>query len=251
MDKLIVQKLKIEAFTNFIEKVLSIDKFIYIKINNGNMISNCYLPERDAVKLHTVPMDEVFETDSTPDKQLKLAFLNGSHTIEALRHFVGTAVSAEINYKQIGDEYIAVSMELISDDLTVVLPCSDPSLGFMDMTDEQIKTVFDRSNPIFTFDVQPFNIDNLNSLFKLEKENEVFNILNDSTGVRFKGKTYNKLVTEDNKSESVNEITFYKRYLNFLDKESYTVSIFEHKAVWSSLDSNTLLCIATCSDPNI
>jgi hypothetical protein len=142
-------------------------------------------------------------------------------------------------------------MELISDDLTVVLPCSDPSLGFMDMTDEQIKAVFDTTNPIFTFDVQPFNIDNLNSLFKLEKENEVFNVLNDSTGVRFKGKTYNKLVTEDNKSDSVNEITFYKRYLNFLDKESYTVSIFEHKAVWSSLDSNTLLCIATCSDPNI
>jgi len=251
MDKLIVQKLKIEAFTNFIEKVLSIDKFIYIKINNGNMISNCYLPERDAVKLHTVPMDEVFETDSVLDKQLKIAFLNGSHTIEALRHFVGTAVSAEINYKQIGDEYIAISMELISDDLTVVLPCSDPSLGFMDMTDEQIKAVFDTTNPIFTFDVQPFNIDNLNSLFKLEKENEVFNVLNDSTGVRFKGKTYNKLVTEDNKSDSVNEITFYKRYLNFLDKESYTVSIFEHKAVWSSLDSNTLLCIATCSDPNI
>jgi hypothetical protein len=250
MDKLIVQRVKVEAFSNFIEKVLSIDKFIYIKVAEGNMTSNCYLPERDAVKLHSVPVDEILETESLPDKQLKIAFLNGSHTVDALKHFVGTTVSAEINYKLIGDEYIAISIDLISDELTVTLPCSDPSLGFMDMSVDQIKAVFDTSNPIFTFDVQPFNIDNLNSLFRLEKENEVFNILNNNTGIRFKGKTYNRLVTEENATPNETSITFYKRYLNFLDKESYNVSVFEHKAVWRSLDSNTLLCIATCSDPN-
>lgn len=249
MEKLTVQKVKVDSFSNFVEKVLSIDKFIYIKINDGNMISNCYLPERDAVKLHSVPVDEIFETESLPDKQLKIAFLNGSHTIEALKHFAGVAVSAEIDYKLMGEEYIAISVKLISDELTVTLPCSDPSLGFMDMTTEQLKVVFDTKDPVFEFEVQPFNIDNLNSLFKLEKENEVFNVVINESGVSFKGKTYNRIVTETPKKDSEYYVTFYKKYLNFLDKESYTVSIFDHKAVWRSLDSNTMLCIATCSEP--
>jgi hypothetical protein len=192
-------------------------------------------------------MSEIFEIESMIEGQLKMSFLNGSHTIEALGHFVGEQVSAEITLREMGGEQIATSFKLISDGLTITLPCADPSLGFQDMTDDQLKAVFATEDNLFEFEIQPFNIDKLNQLFNLEKEQETFRVAIDGTGVKFKGASYDSLVTEDVKREGETEVTFYKKYVGLLDKESYNVTICGHKAVWRSLDSETMLTIATCT----
>lgn len=241
-----VQRVKVAEFTNFIKKLLPIDNFVYLKLQDGKITSNCYLPERDAVKLQSIDMNEIFEIENMIQGQLKMSFLNGSHTIDALSHFTGEQVSAEIEYRELAGEAVVSSFKLISDALTVTLPCADPSLGFQDMSEDQIKSVFSTNDNLFQFDVQPFHIDKLTSLFKLEKEEETFTISNGPTGIKFKGKTYDSLVAESNSSEDT-ELLFYKRYINLLDKESYRVTILSHKAVWESLDSDTMLTIATCS----
>ena len=243
---IIVQRIKVEEFTKFIKKLLAIDKFVYLKLNDGNIVSNCYLPERDAVKRQSIALSEIFEIETMPEGQIKMSFLNGSHTIEALGHFVGAQVSAEITCRELGGETVATSLKLISDSLTVTLPCADPSLGFQDMNDEQIKAVFDTSGNLFQFEVQPFNIDKLTSLFSLEKEQETFRVTNGPDGIKFKGDSYDSLVMESN-ATGPSEVTFYKKYIGLLDKESYNVTICGHKAVWRSLDSETVLTIATCS----
>lgn len=241
-----VQRLLVGEFTNFIKKLLSIDKFIYLKINDGNIISNCYLPERDAVKVQSIELSSIFEINEVPDSIVKMSFLNGSHTVEALKHFMGLSVSAEITCKDMGEEYIATNLRLISDELTIDLPCADPSLGFQDMSSDQIKRVFNTDSNLFSFEVQTFHIDKLNSLFNLEKEQETFRIAKDSAGVKFRGETYDSLIASNGKEENNSEVMVYKKYLNLLDKESYNVTVCDEKIVWRSLDSNTLLTVATC-----
>lgn len=247
--KIKVQRVKIEEFTNFIKKLLPIDKFVYLKLNKGKIVSNCYLPERDAVKLQTIDINEIFEINDMIDEQLKMSFLNGTHTTEALSHFKGEQVSAEISYRELADELIATDIKLISSALTITLPCADPSLGFQDMNDEQIKSVFSTNETLFKFEVQPFNIEKLDKLFKLEKEEETFKIINNNEGIRFKGETYNSLVVEHTSKEDndIKEVLFYKKFINLLDKESYNIFICGHKAVCKSLDSDTLLTFASCS----
>jgi len=242
-----VQRVKVAEFTKFIKKLLSIDKFVYLKLNGGNIISNCYLPERDAVKLQSIAMSEIFEISDIPEKQIKMSFLNGSHTIEALSHFTGEQVTAEITCRELGGDTIATSIKLISDGLVVTLPCADPSLGFQDMNEDQIKAVFATDNNLFSFEVQPFHLDKLTALFNLEKEHETFRVTNNEEGIKFKGVTYDSLVVSPNGKTEPSEVTFYKKYIGLLDKESYNVTICGHKAVWRSLDSETMLTIATCS----
>jgi len=247
MNNIKVQRVLVTEFTMFIKKLLSIDKFIYLKITPETITSNCYLPERDAVKVQSVPTDEIFEISEFPEKHLKMSFLNGSHTSEALKHFTGLQVSAEISFKDYGDELVATNIKLISDELSIDLPCADPSLGFQDMTSEQIKRVFSTDSSIFAFEVQPFHVDKLNSLFNLEKEQETFKIAsNNKSRITFKGSTYDTVVQDTKADSKSGEVTVYKKYLNLLDKESYTVTVCEEKVVWRSLDSNTLLTIATC-----
>lgn len=241
-----VQRLLVGEFTTFIKKLLSIDKFIYLKLSNSQIVSNCYLPERDAVKAQSIPISDIFESDSLPDQDIKMSFLNGSHTAEALKHFIGLSVSAEITCKETPEGLVATNLKLMSDELKVDLPCADPSLGFQDMSNDQIKRVFSTEGNLFQFEVQTFHIDKLNSLFNLEKEQETFKIARDEAGVKFKGETYDSLIVPVSSDVNNSEVMVYKKYLNLLDKESYNVTVCDEKIVWRSLDSNTLLTVATC-----
>lgn len=250
MNKIKIQRIDIKNFINFIDKVISIDEFISIKLHDNTLSSNCYLPDKDAVKIHSVQSDIVLEfEDASTDfsnKPLKIAFLNGTHATNALRHFTGVECSAEIEYKELANELIAVNIKLISPELTILLQCADPELGFIDMTDEQIASVFNTNGSSLKFEIQPFMLDEISSLFKLEKENDTFNISSNEQGIHFAGKTYSKLVNSEVKSQNNLNFTFYKKYLDFLDKESYEVYVFDNKCVWNSIDSSTMLTVAVC-----
>lgn len=249
-----IQRVKVGEFISYIKKLLSIDKFIHLKIKDGQdgpiIISNCYLPERDAVKLQQVPIADILETDLKLKKSiLKISFFNGNYAIDALKHFLtsnnvsGTIVASEVN-----GELVATNLIINSDDLTVDIKCCDPSLGFQDLTAEQVKAIFSTDNKLFSFDIDSFHVEKLNSLFNLEKEKETFKIAIDKTGVRFKseGDVYNNLVTQEVTSKKEEEVLFYKKYLALFDKETYNITICSNKAVLKSKDSNTLITIATC-----
>lgn len=247
-----IQRVKVNEFTAFIKKLITIDKFIYFKIkpatnkkSGPTIISNCYLPEKDAVKVQSVSLADIFETDATIDKTIKISFFDGSYVIEALKHF-GQTVTGEITCKQEGEFLVATSIRLVNDDLDITIRCTDPSLGFQDLTTEQIKAIFSIDESIFSFDVDYFKIEELKGLFSLEKEKETFKIAVTPSGVRFKGEVYNKLVNSEIVAKKEVEVMFYKKYLNLFDKESYTITVCPVKAVFKSQDTETMISIASC-----
>lgn len=243
--KLKIDRIDQHALTNFINRVKLIDSFIYMKIVNGRIESSVYLPQRDAVKSHVVNMDQIFQTNEIvpSDKELKIAFFDGAKVIEAIKHFEHDAIKGEIEFIENDEEYVASTFRIYNDELEVKLSCSEPSLGFKDLTKEQQEAIFSRENSAFNFEIDTHMINKVKNLFNLDSE-ETFSIKANGSGVNVDGKSFSVVVNPE--SKGAGDATVYKKYLNLLDKEEQNVFVSSSKVVFQSKDSETLLTVSTC-----
>jgi hypothetical protein len=120
----------------------------------------------------------------------------------------------------------------------------------MDLSADQVKAIFSKKDVMFDFDLEPFMLSKIITLFGLDKDSDTFKIEYTNDAVRIKGDSYNaKITTTENSSvESGTEVMLYKKYFNLLDKESYVVSVCPNKLVFKSKDSNTLLTVSVCAN---
>lgn len=243
--KLKIDRIDQHALTNFINRVKLIDSFIYMKIVNGRIESAVYLPQRDAVKSHVVNMDQIFQTNEIipSNKDLKIAFFDGAKVIEAIKHFAHDAIKGELEFIENDEEYVASTFRIYNDELEVKLSCSEPSLGFKDLTPEQQEAIFSRDNSAFNFEIDTHMINKVKNLFNLDSE-ETFNIKANANGVNVEGKSFSVVVNTESKGSG--NATVYKKYLNLLDKEEQNVFVSSSKVVFQSKDSETLLTVSTC-----
>jgi len=244
--KLQINRVDQNSFVDFINRLKAIDTFLYFKFRNGKVTSAVYLPQRDAVKLHTVEVKDLFsvEGDLPEGKELKVAFFDATKVLDALKMFQSDQIQGEIEFVENEEDFVASSMRIYNDELTITLACSDPSLGFKDLTDAQLQTIFDREGSDFNFVLDTITLNKIRSLFSLDKE-DTFTITASGEEVRVKGKTYDYQANQSFEG-SASEATLYKKYLNLLDREEYNVYVSDNKVVMRSNDTDTLLTIATC-----
>jgi len=243
--KLEIDRIDQHAFTSFVNRLKLIDSFIYFKIKEGEVISTVYLPQRDAVKHHSVPFESIFQTNAVPqlDKELKVAFFDAGRIIEAFKQFEHDAIRCEIEFIENEQDLVASTFRIYNDELEITLACSEPSLGFKDLTTDQIGAIFAKDENAFQFPIDNHTINRLKSLFNLEKD-ETFDIKSNGNGVEVKGKTFNVVVSQSATGDG--NATLYKKYLSLLDKEEYNVHVSPNKVVFDSTESSTLLTISTC-----
>ena len=243
--KLKLDRMDQHALTAFINRVKPIDSFIYMKIANGQINSTVYLPQRDAVKHHSVEVSTIFQVDAWPetDKEMKIAFFEGNKVIEAIKHFDADAIKGEIEFIENDNELVAASLRIFNDELEITLACSEPSLGFKDLTQEQIDVIFAKDDSTFDFNFDTHMIGKVKNLFSLDKD-ETFSIKSDVTGVSVSGKSFSVVINPDTSGKG--EVTVYKKYLNLLDKDEQTVHVSGSKVVFNSNDTDTLLTVSTC-----
>jgi len=247
-----LKKINVTALAAYVNKLLNVDDFIYLTVKGINTSSLAYLPEKDAIKLQETSTIELFEAEDGehgwPEGTLKIAFFNGAKFLEALKHFGGMNLTGEIAFQEVGDnEYVATSFHLLADELKIRCLCSDPSLGFDDLSPDVIKNIFSVDDRVFEFEVEPFHIDKLRNLFKLEKEVTTFRVAVDNAGIKFKGDSYEILVSDQVQQETPSEVIFYKKYVDLFDSESYKVAVCGNKGIFRSKDTSSVLSIATCN----
>jgi len=244
--KIQINRVDQNQFVEFVNRLKSIDSFLYFKLRNGNIQSAVYLPQRDAVKMHSQPISELFTVDGDlPEgKEIKVAFFDANKVLEAIKMFGSDQISAEIELIENEEDYVSSTMKIFNNELEITLVCSEPSLGFKDLTDSQIEGIFSREGSAFDFTLDTFTLGKIKSLFNLDKD-ETFEIKANGEGVRVKGKTYNYQAGSEYNGQSASA-TLYKKYLNLLDREEYAVYVSANQVVMKSNDSNTLLTIATC-----
>ena len=245
--KLNISKVNQAKFATFINRLKVIDSFVYFKIKDGIVEASAYLPQRDAVKHNRIPLAEIFQIkdgEITTEKELKIAFFDASRLIEAFKQFESESIMGEFEFIENEEDCVASVFRIFNDDLEIKLSCSEPSLGYKDLTDAQISSIFNVEGANFSFELENSNISKVKSLFTLDKE-DTFSITN-SDGIRLKGKTYNMLVTKSYDGETSEDVTLFKKYLNLLDREDYTAHVLSNRVVLKSNESETLLTIATC-----
>ena len=243
--KLQIDRIDQHALTGFINRVKLIDSFVYMKIKDGQIKSAVYLPQRDAVKSHTVSCDQIFQISEWPDTDLemKVAFFEGAKVIEAIKHFESDAIKGELEFIEQEGELIASSLRMFNDELEITLSCSEPSLGFKDLTPEQQDAIFAVDNTKFSFNIDTHTINKVKNLFGLDKD-ETFSVKSNGAGVSVNGKSFNAVINPESNGQG--EVTVYKKYLNLLDREEQTVHISDSKIVFQSTESETLLTVSTC-----
>ena len=243
--KLQIDRIDQHAFINFVNKLKLIDSFIYFKIKDNNVISTVYLPQRDAVKHHSVPFGSIFQTQEVPnlDKELKIAFFDAGRIVDAFKQFEADAIRCEIEFIENEQDLVASAFRIYNDELEITLSCSEPSLGFKDLTSDQVDAIFSKEQSAFQFPIDNHSINRLKSLFNLEKD-ETFDIKSNGNGVEVKGKTFNVVISQS--ADGDGNATLYKKYLSLLDKEEYKVHVSSNKVVFDSNESETLLTISTC-----
>jgi len=240
-----IKKINGIEFQTFVKKLLSIDKFIFMKISADQVTSSVYLPQKDAVKLTSLKTSEMFEIEEPAKAPIKISFFNGNKVIDALSHF-GEELSAKITYQKTGDDLVATDFTIQDENLKINLYCADPSLNFMEMTDEEIKRAFGATGKVFSFELLTVHVDKMKSLFKLEDDKELFKFKVSDKGVHVSGERYDAVLTHQVEihDESVTEVSIYKKYIPILDKENYKVVVCENKVIFRSLDTNTVLTVA-------
>jgi len=243
--KLVIDRVDQHSLTDFINRVKLIDSFIYMKMDANRITSAVYLPQRDAVKYHSVNTSQIFSLAEVPetDKQMKIAFFDGSKVIDAIKHFDSDSIKGEIEFIENDEDLVASTLRLFNDELEITLSCSEPSLGFKDLTDDQITAIFSKEGSEFNFELDTYSISRVKNLFSLDKD-ETFTIKSNGTGVNVKGKSFNVVINPESNGDG--EVTVYKKYLSLLDKEEQNVYISPSKVVFASKDSQTLLTISTC-----
>ena len=132
---------------------------------------------------------------------------------------------------------------MFNDELEIKLSCSEPSLGFKDLTPEQQAVIFAIDDTKFSFNMDTHTIGKVKNLFGLDKE-ETFSVKANGTGVSVSGKSFNATINPE--SNGKGEVTVYKKYLNLLDREEQKVHISDGKIVFQSTESQTLLTVSTC-----
>lgn len=244
-----IERIDQHMFKEFIERMKTIDSFIYAKLKNGNIESTVYLPARDAVKNHSVAIETIFQSDEWPDtdKELKMAFFDATKLIDGIKHFGADPIKGEIEFIENENEIIANRLTIFNDELKINFNCSEPSLGFRDIPEETLNKIFSRDNYDFQFQLDTSNLSRIKNLFTLDKE-ETFTLEADENSVNVKGKDFNAVVNHE--VEGNGEITAYKKYLNLLDKENHLIylSQSDSKIIFVSEDSNTFLTVSTCKN---
>jgi hypothetical protein len=189
-----IKKINGLEFQYFIKKLLSIDKFIFMKMSAEKISSSVYLPQKDAVKMSSIKTSELFEIEDTISSTIKISFFNGNKVIDAISHF-GKDMSANISYQKIGETYIATDFSVYDENLKINLYCADPSLNFMEMTDDEMKRAFGATDKLFSFELLTVHVDKMKSLFKLEDNKELFKFKISDKGIHVAGERYDAIIT--------------------------------------------------------
>jgi hypothetical protein len=244
-----LKNIKTEILKDYIKKLLSMNKFIFLTLNDKKISSSVFLPQRDAVKLANLKSTDIFDlngNESKLEEGIKIAFFNGSKVVDAL-NFFNKDVSCKIKYDKFGDDLMATDLILFNSKINIKLYCADPSLSFIEMNTDSIKRAFGTPNTLFEFELLTIHVDEMKKLFSLNKEDEFFWLYSNKehVGVLAHDSSYDSQISKTFKStEDECKVLIKKKYIDLLDKENYYIKICENKVVLKSLDSETLITIA-------
>lgn len=239
---------------DFLYKLVPFEKFAYITITNDKITSRSHLKTKDVIKVIELRTRDVFEFEGTITNPLKVIFVNPAYTIKNLDFLNGETVDGSIVYN---DQFKAEKFMVWSSNEKINLYCADPRFSsFYDMTDDEVEVAFattilqtinDTEKYLAKFNFNMEILDKIKKRVSINKDEEKFK-LRINRGCVYLVTKNNELLLADDATvydESIKEISMSKKYLSFLDKETYTLHLCTDKFVFESKISETKVAIAS------
>lgn len=235
-----IKKINAENLKTLVKKFLLMDSSIYLNISKDSVYSNSYLPTKDVVKVCKYKLEDIFEVDGDIENTIKITLHTGSVLIDDLKFFNIDKLNGTIEYYEDGNECIAEKIIMQDDKRKITIHCADPEeLGFISMTDDQVKRAFDTTNALYQFDLSSDELVALMALNARKKTQELFELYSDKNGVHACDSDYDSIL-DVSYTEDTNKILVFKHFLNRVDKENYTCIVCQNKIVFKSKDTNTV-----------
>ena len=241
MEVLNIKKINAENLKTLVRKFLLMDTSIFLNITKDSVFSNSYLPTKDVVKVAKYKLEDIFEIDDDISNIIKISIHTGSVLIDDLKFFDLNKLTGKIEYYQDGNDCIAEKIIMEDGKQKIIIHCADPEeIGFISMTDDQVKKAFDTSSLVYKFDL---SIDELSTIIALnarKKSQELFEIYSDSNGVHACDNDYDRIIDAGYTTDT-DKIMMFKHFLNRVDKENYICMICKNKVILKSKDTNTII----------
>ena len=245
-----IKKINIELFKDLVLKLKKFNNNLYLKINydnNKKLLSNIYLDDYDGAKSIELELDTIFEFESDIPNNLKILFYDADIIIKALDIFKKSELTGSIKYKKYNDFHIATDVYIKDDKTKIQLYCADEKIMFKDMTEDEYLRAYDFKQSFVKFKMTPDSLKEVLTYFKLDKDNEIFNLKIKSDGIYIIGNNYEAKIANDYNytDKSIDNINIYKDYITkYIDKEDYNVYACTNKIILESLNSKTLMTLA-------
>jgi len=237
-----INRIKGNNLASLVKKMLAMDSQIYLTLDADQVSSSVFLATKDVVKKTYLGLNDVFELDVELDKPLKLAFFNGSKVIAALQYFDLAAIHGTISCIELDGAYYAEYLEIEDNSLKMKLTCTDPDLGFISMTPQQIDVAFSGKAMKYEFEMIELDLTKTINLNSTDKS-ELFSIYGDANGIHIAGENYDYIIDDSNTLE-LEKVHVHKKFLDKLDKENYSVQV-------CTGEQNKLLLTSRTTDTSI
>lgn len=235
----------VSAFITWLKKFSIVESSLLLEIdlNESMFIAKTYNEERSVVKYSKLDFEEAgfnLKTKKTKElsERLKVGVYNIIQLIKTLQHFDGTEFNITFNYDILIEEddsktLSGVSILIKNDNLKINIQCS-PLKVFKYISDELFENNIANINSKINFDINENLIEKINSLSKLDNDNDYLKFKNKSDGNFFiRGKTFEQFLIKSNLEEDI-EIDIFKEQFSKIDKDNYTCKTGEDRLIFTS-----------------
>ena len=251
MKKISFKNFNRVKFIDYINRIISVDKFVAITIEDGVMSAVPFTADHTVVKSVSCNVEDVFGGEFGVDGKFKMLFNNGNRIVEMLNTFDNENIKLEIKYEEVDDVFVANTVTFSDSDFRFNFPCFDQRLDGGEITPEQCEAVFSDDEMLLSFNMNADTMGKITKLITLGKDKDTFHIYLKDGAVGIceyrdsdnEDEVYNKtLVSIDDDCEDF-DIEISKKSITYLDKVASTVKVFGEKIIFCSDEDDTKLCL--------
>ena len=169
---------------NFAKQMMSVDKFLTIKIEDDNTTALGYFPSHDVVKLYGVKNENFFEGIDAHDKPIRISIPNAVDVLNILKYYPvdGVDMILEVydenpSADELYTNRVVFRCETENESFEISLVCADKS--FSDKVTDPISAsvlerLFDTSNKLCSFTIDAAKMRTIKSFSNIDKTNRSF-----------------------------------------------------------------------------
>lgn len=251
MGSLKAKRVHHKPLRDFVKSLLLIDDSVYFTLGGGKVTAAMYTQAKDTALLRSVDSSTLLECPD-PDQPIRVGLYKGQppKLLKYLDSFDPETTTAEIHtavHRSDGKTY-AKQIDLRDSKLRMSVPCMDPGLGFVEMTDQQADRAFSDPSPLYSFVI---GADDMQKLIKLTAfiadDNKLISIGCDGSKV---SATCDLFDLELDPSPKIAPAfspgipaQLFKKFFERIPAENYDVSVYKTKAVMASRKNDVKMAI--------